>query len=291
MPRVPRDDETLDSIFRGRVRLIQGRRGYRFSLDAPLLAHFAAQALTSPISAISPSATTAPQHHICDIGCGSGIIGLALASVSPRAHVTLVELQPTLAARATRAAALNRLTPRATVICDDIRAFAALAPNAARFDLVVANPPYFPRGTGRLSAADEKAIARHEVALSLDELVIAAARLVTPDGAFCVVYPAPREADLRAALAAASLHPHRTRHVTPFAHVAPELVLLEARKHPSPAPLIEPPLTLHPADKRSQYSDAAAHILDGLWIPPPPPTENLELGLLENRATNALGCP
>lgn len=215
---------TLDSI--KSVRIYQRKSGYKFSMDAVWLDDF----------------VRAENVVQCvDLGTGSGIIALLLASRCPGMSITAVEIQPGLAGLARSNAALNGYDERISVIEADIRQHAGFLP-AASADLVVSNPPYKKPGTGRPNPDDERLIARHEVHLSFKELCAAASRLLKYGGSFCVVHLAERLAELLAELRAARLEPKRARFVHPAADRAAKTVLIEAVKGGRPGLVIEPPL-------------------------------------------------
>ncbi len=219
-----------DPIVRGRLVLWQPRVGYRFSIDPILLSDFAA----------------VPRGgRIADIGAGCGIVGLLLASKDATASLSLVELQPRLAALCQRNAQENSLSERTTIVQGDIRSPALRSQLAgASFDLVASCPPYYVLGRGGVNPTDEEAIARHEVHLPLSDLVRAARRLLRPRGRFAVVYPTPRLPELFVALAEQRLTPTRLRIVHPYADEPGQRVLLEAQKGAKSSLVIDPPLYL-----------------------------------------------
>lgn len=215
---------TLDSI--KSVQLYQRRAGYRFSIDAVWLDEFVrAKNVTQCV----------------EMGTGSGIIALLLASRCPGMSITAVEIQPGLAELARNNAALNGFDGRISVIEADVRRLDQFLP-ASSADLVVSNPPYKKHGTGRPNPDDERLIARHEIHLSFQELCAAASRLLKNGGRFCVVHLAERSAELFAELRAARLEPKRARFVHPTADRAAKTVLIEAVKGGNPGLLVEPPL-------------------------------------------------
>ncbi len=229
----PGPDETLDAIGEGEVRLLQRRDGYRFNLDAVLLAEFA----------MGARAGERPTR-VVDLGCGCGVIALLLKSRRPAWEVSALELQPSLASLARRNARLNALEVR--VVEGDLRAPAVEL--GRDFELVVANPPYFAATAGHPSVDAEKAAARHDLSASPVDLAQAAKRLVKSSGALCVVYPAGRLPRLLEALSAARLVPARWRSVHPRAHAPAGVVLVEARPDARRPLVIEPPLVVHEAD-------------------------------------------
>jgi len=232
----PGPDETLDSLGDGEVRLLQHRRGYRFSLDAVLLAHFAAQGLCAPgrRPVRSPS--------IVDLGTGCGVVALLLARRVPAARVAAVEVQPGLADLARRNCPLNGLDVR--VVESDLRDVGSL-PDPGTWHLATCNPPYFPRGRVRTGTDPERNAARQEVLCTVADAAAAAARLLRSDGMAAFVYPAERLATLFAALADAGLTPVRMRLVHPRDGAAAMLALVEAAPRSRRPLAVEAPLVVH----------------------------------------------
>jgi tRNA1Val (adenine37-N6)-methyltransferase len=233
-------DETVDAIFGGALRVTQPRLGYRFSLDAPLLAHF-----------MSPG-----KGRAVDLGTGSGVVALALALRSPALRVDAVELQPELAALAHRNASDNQLQERVQVHHADLRTL-TLASGA--YDLVVSNPPYQPLEQGRVSPGSQKAIARHEIACTLDDVVSVAHRLLRPGGHLGVVYPAPRLQRLLATLDRLGFTARRLRCVHPRLGEDAQLVLVDAERGGRGLLEVMPHLVLHGTERA--YLPEAAQIL------------------------------
>ncbi|HWH77158.1 MAG TPA: methyltransferase, partial [Candidatus Binatus sp.] len=139
--------ETCDALFDGQLRLFQSRSGYRFSLDALLLAGFV---------------TVKPNDKFADLGTGSGIVPLLLARREKNISIVAVECQGALVERAKRNVRLNHLADQIEIVRGDVRRIGAVA-QPETFDAVVFNPPYRKPGSGRLSPNDEKQIARHEI--------------------------------------------------------------------------------------------------------------------------------
>src|SRR5512146_1622721 len=128
----PVAEETLDSILGGALRLYQPRRGYRFSVEAVLLARFAA---------------ARPAARVLELGAGCGVVALIYAALARPREVVAMEIQPALAALIARNASLNGLG-MVRAVCADLRSRGALDA-AAGFDLVLANPPFRARQSGR----------------------------------------------------------------------------------------------------------------------------------------------
>lgn len=246
----PGPEETLDAVLRGRLRLIQPRRGARVSLDALLLADFAARTARRP-----------RLGRVLDLGCGGGVVALALAARDPAAVLTGVELQPALAALARRNAALNGAAERFDVVEGDLRRARELPLRPASFDLCVANPPFQRQGAGRVAPGAQRALSRAEVSCTVDDVVAAARRFLRDRGRFAVVFPAERLADLMAGLARSGFGPRIVRQVQSVADEPARRVLVEAARGYRGGAKLEPPLVIHQQGDRRSWTEETARIL------------------------------
>ena len=180
--------------------------------------------------ALGRFAPVRPGWRVCDLGTGSGVLLLLLAGREPSLDLWGVELDPRSAQGARDNLASNGL--RGTVLTGDLRE--PLLP-AGGFDLAVANPPYFPAGSGK--GADP---ARMELTCTLDQLCAAAARLVKNGGRFALCHRPERLADVICALRGRGLEPKRLKLLSHGPGHAPSLLLVEARKQGKPGLVIEP---------------------------------------------------
>ncbi len=209
-----REDETLDSLLSSDLKIIQKKKGYRFSLGAPLLTDFI---------------HICPGDEILDLGTGSGVIPLILAKKSNVKGIVGVEIQKDLAEMALRNVQLNNLEEKITILHQDLRELPGELP-ACSFDLVLSNPPYRASSSGRLNPEQEKAIARHELTCSLGELLKVASYLAKSKGKVALVYSATRLVDLMEGLRKEELEPKRLRLVHPDSGTKAKLILIEAIK-------------------------------------------------------------
>jgi len=204
---------TLDYI--RDIKICQSKEGYRFSVDSLLLFSFVNSLLA---------------EKIADLGAGSGIIGLLLASKYPRADVFLFELQNSLAVIAEQNIALNALENRVRVIMADLRDIRTSCPScdAGSFDMVVSNPPFRKEGAGFVNPREEKAIARHEINLKLAELVGAASYLLKSRGRFFLIHNPSRLSELVSVLREKKMEIKRLRFVHSTVLSEAKMVLVEA---------------------------------------------------------------
>jgi tRNA1Val (adenine37-N6)-methyltransferase len=219
------------------IRVYQHRDGYRFSVDAVLLYAFANVRYT---------------ERIADLGTGSGIVGLLLARKYPQATVTLVELQESLYRLAAKNVRLNGLEDRAQVVLADIKDVKKKF-DYLSYDLVVSNPPFRKPAAGRLSVGQERAVARHELALQFSDLAEAASFLLKAKGRFFLIFHPGRLLEVIDALRLNRLEPKRIRFVHNTLNAESKIMLIEAVKEGKPGLKIEKPLCLHKAD--GSYTD------------------------------------
>lgn len=222
-------DETLDTFLDGRIQIIQQRKGYRFSIDAVLLSQFV---------------KLWRNEKVIDLGTGCGILPLLLSQTTKALSFVGVEIQKGLADLATRNIHLNHLESRVAILHEDFRSLKKTFPPGA-FDVVLSNPPYRRRLSGRTNPSTEKAIARHEIKGTLDDLISIASYLLPPKGRCYLIYPATRAVDLFVTLRGRNLEPKRVLWVYPHADEEANLILVEALKASGVELKTVPPLILH----------------------------------------------
>ena len=184
-----------------------------------------------------------------DLGCGAGILSLLLLCRGEKLHMTGLELREEAAALARENLMQNGLGERSRILTGDLREHRSLFSHGS-FDLAVANPPYFPTGSGASSPDPARAGAREERESSLEDFCAAAAFLLPTGGRFCLVYRPERLTALLGCLHESGLEPKRLRFVSQRAESAPSLVLAEGRRGGKPGLVIEPPLILTDAEGR-----------------------------------------
>jgi len=203
-------DESIDEFMDGRLKLIQSRTGYRFSIDAILLSQFV---------------TIRRGDRVVDFGTGCGIIPLVLLLTRPVAYAFGLEIQMDLADQATRNTKLNGYEHKMGIILGDIRD-TPLAQSST--DVVTCNPPYRPKNSGRINPDLQRAIARHEMLTSLDDILNAASRILRAKGRLAMIYPAVRLVDVLVRMRGFNLEPKRVRIVYPGMESEAKLALIEA---------------------------------------------------------------
>jgi tRNA1Val (adenine37-N6)-methyltransferase len=227
------EDETLDTILDGHLRLLQNKRGYRFTVDSILLSHF----------------VSLKQHaRAIDLGCGNGIILLILAKRFPHIKCAGLEIQEKLAQLARKNSQLNDLSERVEIFYGDARSIKNILP-AKSFDAVIFNPPYRKLNSGRINPQREKAIARHEINGSLKDFLTAAGHLLKPGGRVFTIYPAKRLVELVYLFRKGNIEPKRMKLVFSDSVSEAQFVLAEGRSGSSEELKIEPPLFIYDQDR------------------------------------------
>jgi len=241
--------ETVEEALGGELRIIQKAKGYRYSLDAFLLAHFAA---------------VKKNGRLLDLGCGSGVIALTLATKWSSVEVVGIEIQEELAEMARRSAAMNGLADRVEILSGDVKQIEALCESNA-FDSVVSNPPYRKLRSGRINPDGQKALARHEIKGALGDFLAAAHYALKKSGRIFLIYPASRMVHLLSGMHSARLEPKRLRIVHSGIQTEGALVLAEGVKDGREELHILPPLTVY--DENGGYTSEMESIFDDLSQP------------------------
>jgi tRNA1Val (adenine37-N6)-methyltransferase len=231
---------TVDEVARGALKLKQPRRGYRFNIDALILAEFVA------------SSVDQPPELVIDLGCGCGVVGLLLARRWPSCRAVLVEIQPELAQLARSNARDNGLEDRVQVVCADLVEISRWAPREGTRTLALSNPPYYPLRKGRVSADPMVAAAKHELSCTLAQLLSAAERALPPGQSLLLIHDARRRAELMEELELRHFSWRRERFVLPLPMRPAKRLMWQLVRRTSGAdrvawqlPPSEPPLVIH----------------------------------------------
>jgi len=218
------EGEQIDTFLDGQLMIIQSRHGYQFSVDALLLADF--------ISVM-------PGDAVVDLGAGCGIISLLLAEKGRAGSIVGLELQEELASQAKRNAVFNGYEEKIAILRGDLRVL-PLAPRCA--DVVVCNPPYRTGRSGRINPDPCKALARHEIAVSLLDILAAAKTLLRPGGKLALIYPANRLTEVFSRMRSQDLEPKRLQVIYPDSASHAKLAMIEGRLGRKSGLTILPPI-------------------------------------------------
>ncbi len=190
------DQTTSDSLFEGKIQVIQPIDGYRFSIDSVILA-----GLSAPVSGAT----------VLDLGTGCGVIPLILAYKISNIFLTGVELQSELAELASLNIKRNGMQDRISILHQDLCTLSTTTLGGT-VDYVISNPPYRPKQSGRINPNSQKAVARHELAMNLSELITTVRNVLRVGGKFITIYPAERLTDLIYQMRKKSIEP-KTLHM------------------------------------------------------------------------------
>jgi len=244
------DEETVDEILEGTLKIRQSKRGYRFNLDSLILAHFVALKSRSVNM---------------DIGCGNGVIALVLAKRYPLTHWTGLEIQEGQAMLSRKNIELNSLEKRVSVVLGDaneVKKYFA----ANSFDNVIFNPPYRKLSSGRINPLLEKAVARHEIKGSLQNFLEASQYLLKPSGRVFAIYPVLRLVELIVLFRQNNIEPKRMKLVFSDRNSDARFVLVEGRSGSREELKMEPPLYIY--EEHKKYTQAMKQIFTDLASSP-----------------------
>lgn len=226
---VLKENERIDDLERNGYRIIQDTKRFCFGMDAVLLSGFA---------------RVKEGAHVLDLGTGTGIIPILLEAKTKAEHLIGLEIQEDSADMARRSVLLNGLEDKIDIVTGDIKEAESLF-DAASFDVITCNPPYMIGKHGITNEGDAKAIARHEILCTLEDIVSRAAKLLKPGGNFFMVHRPFRLAEIMAVLQAYKLEPKRMQLVYPFVDKEPNMVLIEANRGGKPRLTVEKPLIVY----------------------------------------------
>ena len=227
---------STDTFFDGKIKVMQSRAGYRFSIDAVLLAF---------------QAGPRPGDKVVDLGTGCGIIPLIMAVRAPDIRIYAVEVQPELAGLAEANVNQNRLQDRIEVVQMDMR---RLKPEMTdgQADLIVCNPPYRRPGSGRINPAEQRALARHEIKVTLNDILETARRMLRTAGRFATIYAAERTSDILVRMRSERVEPKYIRMIHSSRQADAKLVLIEGVKDGRAGLRVAPPLIIY--DNKGNYT-------------------------------------
>lgn len=235
--------ERVDDLQNG-FCVIQNQDKFCFGMDAVLLSGFA---------------RIRKGDHVLDMGTGTGIIPILLKSKTKGEHFTGLEIQEECADMATRSVQYNGLESAVDIVCGDIKEAAGIF-GAASFDVVTSNPPYMIGAHGLQNPHMAKAIARHEVLCTLEDVVSQASKVLKDRGRFFMVHRPFRLAEIFSVLTRYKLEPKRMQLVYPYIDREPNMVLIEALKGGNSRITVEKPLIVY--EKPGVYTKDILEIYD-----------------------------
>lgn len=224
-----KEGERIDELHRNGYRIIQKENGFCFGMDAVLLSGFA---------------EVKPGETALDLGTGTGIIPILLEAKTSGRHFTGLEIQHEMAEMAARSVALNGLDEKIDIKEGDIKEAGRIFGRAS-FDVITTNPPYMNDSHGLKNPDLPKAIARHEVLCTLEDVVREGASLLRSGGRMYMVHRPRRLIEILNTMTRYRLEPKRMKFVHPFAEKEANMVLIEAVRGGGALMKIEKPLIVY----------------------------------------------
>ncbi len=226
------ENESLEDLQAGGLKILQKKDGFRFGIDAVLLADFAKDVCA---------------EEMLDLCTGSGIIPVLLSHKSDIKRIFGIEIQTEVFDMANRCVHLNRLEKRIFLENGDLKDAARIY-GKRRFDLVTVNPPYMPQGSGVKNELDTKIIARHEVMCTLEDVIFASAQVLKQHARLMMVHKPSRLADIICLMRKYDIEPKRIRFVHKKVGAEPSLLLVDGTYKGGRELRIMPPLCLYDED-------------------------------------------
>lgn len=223
------ENERLDELHRNGYFIIQNPQKFCFGMDAVLLSGFA---------------KVKRKETAIDLGTGTGIIPILLEAKTEGAHFTGLEIQPESADMARRSVAYNHLEDKINIELGNIKD-ASKQFGASSFHVVTTNPPYMTGQHGLTNPNEAKAIARHEILCTLEDVIRESARLLKPQGRFYMVHRPFRLAEIMVFMHQYGLEPKRMQLVYPFVDKEPNMLLIEGLRGGNPRITVEKPLIVY----------------------------------------------
>lgn len=235
-------DERIDDLQRNNLKIIQDPGRFCFGMDAVLLTGFA---------------SAGKGDNLLDLGTGTGIIPILLSAKTEAALLTGLEIQHESADMADRSVRMNGIGDRVRIVEGDIKEADKIFPLSS-FDEITCNPPYMIGRHGLTNPDSPKAIARHEIECTFDDVARVTERLLKPNGRFYLVHRPFRLSEIICTLTKYHLEPKRMRLVYPFADREPNMVLIEAVRGGKPRITVEKPLIIF--KEKDVYTDEVSDL-------------------------------
>lgn len=232
-----KEGERLDELHRNGYKIIQDKKRFCFGMDAVLLSGFAQ---------IKKGET------VLDLGTGTGIIPILLEAKTEGRHFTGLEIQPDSADMAYRSVVYNHLEEKIDIVTGDIKDASSMF-GASSFDVITTNPPYMIGEHGLKNPDEAKAIARHEIYCTLEDVVRESAKILRPKGRFYMVHRPFRLSEIFCCMTKYGIEPKRMKLVHPFVDKEPNMVLIEGLRGGNPRMTVEKPLIVY--KRQGEYTD------------------------------------
>lgn len=239
--------ERIDRLMQYDLDIIQSSNVFSFSLDAVLLGDFA-------------TIRNRTDLKIMDLCSGNGAVALML-SQKTKSPIYGIEIQEELVDMAKRSITLNELEGQVEMIHQDLKKI-----NKEHYDtvdVITCNPPYFPlEEKGQINPNTHLAIARHEIHVTLDELLHKISKLLKMNGKVYLVYRPDRFLEMMDSMRKYRIAPKKVRFIYPNETQHANMVLIEGIKDGKENGFqMLPPLYIH--NETGGYREEVGKILYG----------------------------
>lgn len=229
-------NERIDDLQYKGLKIIQNVDSFCFGVDAVLLANFA---------------DVKKNDNVIDFGTGTGIIPILLSGKTKAEKIVGIEIQNKMAEMANRSVSLNNLNDRVEIINGDIKKCGEYFKHST-FNVVVSNPPYMKPGGGIINSSDTKAISRHEILCTLEDIIKNSSSLLTQGGQLAMVHRPERLVDIIFLMRTYKIEPKYIRFVHPSPYKKANLLLIKGTKGGNPELKMMKPLYVY--DENGSYS-------------------------------------
>ena len=241
-----KENEKIEDLQCKGLKIIQNKKWFCFGMDAVLLTNYC---------------DIKNNSKVVDLGTGTGIIPILLSGKRNYSKAYGLEIQPEVAEMAKRSVKLNDLQEKIEILNIDLKnSLDYLVPNS--FDAVISNPPYKLNNSGIINPEDKKAISRHEIKATLEDVILIASQLLKQYGRFYMVHRPDRLADIMCLLRKYRLEPKQIRFVHPRAAAKPNMVLIRSSKNGNPELKFDAPLYIY--DDNGNYTEDLYDIYQGM---------------------------
>lgn len=212
-----KENERIDDLQYKGLKIIQNTKGFCFGIDSVILSDFAKNIKKG--------------SKVVDLGTGTGIIGLLLCKKTELKEIVGVEIQKEVAKMANRSIKLNKLEDKFKILNTDInKIFEDKLLEKNKFDVVVMNPPYKEKGTGKINEVDSKIISRHEVKATLSDFIKVASNLLKDKGEIYIVHKPERMPDIIQKMRENKIEPKEIKTVYSNKKTEASLILIKGIK-------------------------------------------------------------
>lgn len=232
MDVILKENEKIEDLQCKGLKIIQNKKWFCFGMDAVLLTNFC---------------DVKNNGKVVDLGTGTGIIPILLSGKRSFAKAYGIEIQDEVAEMAGRSVELNNLQEKIEILNMDLKDAAGHLEKYS-FDAVISNPPYKLNNSGIINPNDQKAISRHEIKCTLEDVIQTAYLLLKQYGSFFMVHRPDRLVDILCLLRKYRLEPKQIRFVHPHAGDKPNMVLIRSSKHGNPELKFDKPLYIYGED-------------------------------------------